>query len=148
MTSYVILAFSFTALKENVFQPNRGRKAEAGSMNKTVDLKVFAERLSYLLDTSPETTYSLADKLGLAPASISRYANGIMKPKVPTVVSMAQIFGVNEAWLMGYDVDMQPSGDKPREISDKELMFALFGGDVTEDKLEEVKKFAEFVKNK
>ena len=118
-------------------------------MNKSVDLKVFAQRLSYLIDTSDETTYSLADKLGLTPASISRYANALMKPKMPVVVSMAQIFGVNEAWLMGYDVEMKNNGDtQTREITDKELMFALFGGDVTEDKLNEVKKFAEFIKNK
>ena len=118
-------------------------------MNNTVDLNVFAKRLSYLLETTQETTYSLAEKLGLTPATISRYTNALMKPKVPTVISMAQIFGVNEAWLMGYDVDMQKEGEsEAKKISDKELMFALFGGDVTEEKLNEVKKFAEYIKNK
>ena len=117
-------------------------------MKNTVDLKVFAQRLSELIETTDETTYSLADKLGLNPATISRYANGLMKPKVPTVASIAQIFDVNEAWLMGYDVEMKKDKEQQKAISDKELMFALFGGDVTPDKLEEVKKFAEFVKNK
>ena len=118
-------------------------------MNKTVDLKVFAARLSSLIDSSDETTYSLAEKLGLTPATISRYTNALMKPKMPTVVSLAQIFGVNEAWLMGYDVEKYTETEnKTRQITDKELMFALFGGDVTEEKLSEVKKFAEFIKNK
>lgn len=76
-------------------------------MNKVIDLKVFAERLTTLLDNSDETTYTLADKLGLTSATISRYANALMKPKVPTVISMAKIFNVNEAWLMGYDVPME-----------------------------------------
>lgn len=116
-------------------------------MKNTVDLNVFAQRLSQLIDTTDETTYSIGDKLGLSPATISRYANAIMKPKVPTVVSIAQIFGVNEAWLMGYDVPMKDES-KVRKISDEELKFALFGGDVTDDKLAEVRKFAEFIKEK
>ena len=125
-----------------------GRKAKAVIMSKTiVDLKVFAQRLQYLIDTSNETTYSLGQKLGLSPATISRYANGLMKPKIPVVISMAQILGVNEAWLMGYDVEMEKKKDEVRKVSDKELMFALFGGEVTEEKLAEVKKFAEFIKN-
>ena len=125
-----------------------GRKAKADYMNKNkVDLKVFSQRLSYLLDTTDETTYTLGDKLGLSPATISRYANAIMNPKVPTVVSMAKIFDVNEAWLMGYDVEMKKSEAEPRTVTDEELKFALFGGDVTDEKLEEVKKFAEFIKN-
>ena len=70
----------------------------------TIDLQVFAKRLSALMESSNETTYSLAEKLSLTPATISRYANGLMKPKVPTVVSMAEIFGVNDTWLMGYNV--------------------------------------------
>ena len=118
-------------------------------MNKTVDLAVFAKRLSSLKETTDETTYTLAEKLGLTPATISRYTNGIMKPKVPTVVSMAQIFNVNEAWLMGYDVEKKRPGENGvRTVTDKELKFALFGGEVTDDKLNEVKKFAEFIKNK
>lgn len=118
-------------------------------MNKTVDLKVFAERLSSLIDSSDETTYTLASKLGLTPATISRYTNALMKPKMPTVVSMAQIFGVNEAWLMGYDVEKEKKDEKTtRSITDEELKFALFGGDVTDEKLNEVKKFAEYIKTK
>ena len=118
------------------------------SKNK-VDLEVFAQRLQYLLDTTRETTYTVGEKLGLSAATISRYANAIMSPKVPTVIEMAKIFRVNPAWLMGYDVEMKdPSEGKPRKVTDEELMFALFGGEVTPEKLDEVKQFAEFIKNK
>ena len=57
-----------------------------------------------MIEDSDETTYTLAVKLGLTAATISRYTNAKMKPKVPTVKSLAQIFNVNDAWLMGYDV--------------------------------------------
>ena len=88
-------------------------------INEIIDLKTFANRLSNLIDDSDETTYTLADKLGLTPATISRYTNAIMKPKVPTVKSLAQIFNVNDAWLMGYDVSKSCNEYKPsNEIYD------------------------------
>jgi len=90
-----------------------------------IDLNIFAARLSYLLNNSDETTYSLADKLSLTPATISRYANAKMTPKVPTVISMAQIFNVNYAWLMGYDV--------PKEI--KNNNFEISNIDTISDRL-------------
>lgn len=82
-------------------------------INEIIDLKTFANRLSNLIDNSDETTYTLADKLSLTPATISRYTNAIMKPKVPTVKSLAQIFNVNDAWLMGYDVPKSCNEYKP-----------------------------------
>ena len=96
-------------------------------MHKTIDLNVFAKRLSGLLEESNETTYSLASKLGLTPATISRYANALMKPKVPTVVSMAQIFNVNEAWLMGYDVSKEKNNLKSPNITSDAVTFPVIG---------------------
>lgn len=95
--------------------------------HKTIDLNVFAKRLSGLLEESDETTYSLASKLGLTPATISRYANALMKPKVPTVVSMAQIFNVNEAWLMGYDVSKEKNNLKSPNITSDTVTFPVIG---------------------
>lgn len=70
-------------------------------MENNIDLNMFAKRFSELLSNSDETTYTVAKKLGLSPATISRYANALMKPKVPTVKLIANIFNVNYSWLMG-----------------------------------------------
>lgn len=86
------------------------------NINNVIDLKVFANRLTSLIENSEETTYSLADKLSLTPATISRYTNGLMKPKVPTIKSIAQIFNVDDAWLMGYDVPMKKDTNKSFNI--------------------------------
>ena len=67
------------------------------------DIRVFAKRLSQLLEQSDENTHTLARKLSLTPATISRYANALMAPKVPTLYAMADIFGVNPLWLFGFD---------------------------------------------
>lgn len=67
------------------------------------DIRIFAKRLSQLLNETDENTYTLAKKLSLTPATISRYANGLMAPKVPTLYAMADIFDVNPLWLLGFD---------------------------------------------
>lgn len=71
----------------------------------TLNKALFSQRFSELLQASSETTYSLADKLCLSAATISRYANGLMTPKMTTVRAMASIFGVNPAWLSGNSSD-------------------------------------------
>ncbi len=67
------------------------------------DVTIFAKRFSELLRVSNENTYTMAQKLGLTPATISRYANGIMAPKLPTLYAIADIFDVNPIWLFGFD---------------------------------------------
>lgn len=67
------------------------------------DIKIFAQRFSQLLDSSQENTHSLAKRLGLNPGTISRYANALMAPKVPTLYALAEIFNVDPLWLMGFD---------------------------------------------
>lgn len=74
----------------------------------TVNKEVFAERLSNLMDTYNETIYTIGELLNLSPATISRYSNAGMAPKITTIEVLANYFKVNPAWLMGYDV--------PREL--------------------------------
>lgn len=78
------------------------------------DIRIFAKRLSLLLNETDENTYTLAKKLSLTPATISRYANGLMAPKVPTLYAMADIFDVNPLWLLGFDAPRakQPESKK------------------------------------
>lgn len=71
----------------------------------TFDKMLFSRRFSELLLSSSETTYSLAEKLCLSAATISRYANGLMAPKMTTVRAMAAIFGVSPDWLIGKTSD-------------------------------------------
>lgn len=73
-------------------------------MEKTIIKKeTFPQRLSDLMSEFGENTYSISKRLGMSAATISRYMNGHMLPKLPTVYSLANIFHVNPLWLMGYD---------------------------------------------
>lgn len=82
-----------------------------------VSKEIFAQRFSEVLGSSSETTYTLGEKLSLSSGTISRYANGLMAPKIPTVYMMADIFGVNPLWLMGYDVPKYKNNDTPSPLS-------------------------------
>ena len=54
-------------------------------MEKTIIKKeTFPQRLSDLMSEFGETTYSVARKLGMSAATISRYMNGHMLPKLTT----------------------------------------------------------------
>jgi transcriptional regulator with XRE-family HTH domain len=113
--------------------------------NISFNQELFSVRLKELLDENSMSTRELAKKLDFDHSTITRYANGETKPKMPTVESIAKVFSVNENWLKGTDDNKYA---KPKAITDEELKFALFGGDVTDEKLNEVKKFAEYIKTK
>lgn len=71
---------------------------------KTVDKRVFAERLQSLMREQGETTYSIADLTNLTAPTISRYLSGEIGCKATTIEAIARRFEVDPAWLMGYDV--------------------------------------------
>ena len=89
----------------------------------TIQKEVFSDRLKTLMGTKDETTYSLGDVLNLSAATISRYADGKMSPKITTIYSMANHFNVNPVWLMGYDVPkkLELKEEPPCTITEDEM---------------------------
>lgn len=77
-------------------------------MAKKVDRQVFAQRFAQLLAQSEENTRTVGQKLSLDPGTVSRYANGLITPKLPTVHMLANLFGVEPGWLMGEDTPAIP----------------------------------------
>ncbi len=67
----------------------------------------FAQRLRFLIDDAGITQTELARKAGVSKSSISRYLKGDWEAKQDIVYAIAHSMGVNEAWLMGYDVPMK-----------------------------------------
>jgi len=70
-------------------------------MGKYFNKELFGKRLLELMADNGETTYSLGEYLHLSAPTISRYTTGEIAPKIPTIQSIAEKFGVNPAWLMG-----------------------------------------------
>lgn len=73
-------------------------------MGKYFSKDIFGARLMELMKDNNDTTYSLGEYLHLSAASISRYINGEMAPKILTIEVLAKKYNVNPAWLMGSDI--------------------------------------------
>ncbi len=86
----------------------------------------------------------LAKKLNTTKQVISRYENEQRSPKLSIAVEYSAKLGIPLDIL----VDDKKGLDK--SVSDDVLKFALFGGDkeITDSQLEEVKRFAKFVKER
>lgn len=67
----------------------------------------FKERLSDLCDFSPLSDTDLAAKLKVSKQTLSAWRCGTRSPKEPTIIALAQYFGVSVEWLMGFDVPMK-----------------------------------------
>ena len=70
-----------------------------------VTKEIFSKRLKQLMNDNNETTYSIGEILNLSAATISRYTDGKMTPKITTIYSKTNYGNVNPVWLMGYDVE-------------------------------------------
>lgn len=105
---------------------------------------MFNEVLINLRKSQGLTQKELADKIGLSASAIGNYEQGTRTPDYETLEIIADFFNVPLDSLFGKQKDNKSF------ISDDVLKFALFGGDkeITDAQLEEVKRFAKFVKER
>ena len=66
----------------------------------------FANRLKKALDYNNMRPIDLANKTKISKAQICNYLKGTYKAKQDKLYIIAKALDVSEAWLMGYDVDM------------------------------------------
>lgn len=64
----------------------------------------FKERLQILMAERNLNQSEVAEKTGIPNATISRYLSGQQDPRADKIGIVAQTFGVDPAWLLGYDV--------------------------------------------
>lgn len=62
------------------------------------------DRLKEALTMKNMRPIDLSDKTGIPKGAISYYLAGKSQPKADRLYQMSQALGVNEAWLLGYDV--------------------------------------------
>lgn len=105
---------------------------------------MFSEVLFNLRKKHGLTQKELADKLGVAASTIGNYEQGTRTPDYETLEVIADFFNVPMDSLFG------KNNNNNSFISNDVLKFALFGGDkeITDEQLEEVKRFAKFVKDR
>lgn len=74
----------------------------------------ISQRLKEALESSGKKQADLVRETGLDRGSVSSYLSGRYEPKQKAIYSMARALGVNEAWLMGYDVPKSRTLDQKK----------------------------------
>lgn len=76
-------------------------------MSEIID--TFANRLSKAVQVKNIKPIELAEKTGIDKSKISSYMSGRYKAKQDGVHKLSKALSVDPAWLMGYDVPMEPN---------------------------------------
>lgn len=96
----------------------------------------FNENLKIARERKGLSQKDIAEGIGVAKSTYSLYESGNREPNVQTIKKIADLLNVSADELLGID-------DEPQTIA------AHFDGDeYTEEELDEIKKFAEFIKSK
>lgn len=96
----------------------------------------FYENLKLAREQKGLSQKDVAEKIGVAKSTYSLYESGNREPNVQIIKKIANVLDVSADELLG--IDAEPA-----------TLAAHFDGDeYTEDELDEIRQFAEFVKNK
>ena len=82
------------------------------------------------------TQKDVADNIGVAKSTYSLYESGNREPNVQTIKKLADLLNVSAADLLG--LNQEPTT----------LAAHFDGDDFTEDELEDIRAYADFVKNR
>ena len=101
-----------------------------------------------ILNDSMKFQKELGIKMGKS--ALSQYVSGKSVPDQNKLVLLGKTLGVNETWLMGYDVDRQPNVNVKEETIDlKDVLnrTVAFDGHTLDDNDAELIKLETFLKN-
>ena len=85
-------------------------------------LYTIAERLNEVLEKFNEKQVDMVKKTGISSAVLSRYFTGQRIPKQDKIGMIAQVYNIDPAWLMGFDVPMRKKLSSEQAQEDFELL--------------------------
>ena len=98
-----------------------------------------------LLKSERKTQQELCQYLGVSKQAFTEWNGGRNTSYKKYLPQIAEFFGVSVDYLLG----KTEQKEKSPSVSDEEIKFALFGGgEITDEMWAEVKRYAEFVKQK
>lgn len=101
-------------------------------------VSTFSERLKEILEIREIKPSKLAELVDINKSTISQYLNGEYEPKRKRIELFAKTLNVNEAWLIGYDVDMKrETQPKKQEESNMNKIISQ----LTPEELSKLEKF-------
>lgn len=101
-------------------------------------MSIFSSRLKNLRMQNYMTQTELAKRLNVSQNAIFNWESGRREPNYESIERISKIFDVSPSYLIGWDEPSEPTT----------LAAHFDGNEYTEDELEEIRQFAEFVKSK
>ena len=83
-------------------------------MEKALKVATFRERFYELISSSDKPMKDFSKDLHVSNQTISAWKTGARSPKEPTIIAIANHFGVSVKWLMGFDV---PKREIPLDLT-------------------------------
>lgn len=80
--------------------------------------EITAKRIREAMTDIGISQQELADKSKIGKSSISHYVNGTNEPGNKSAYALAEVLGVNPAWLMGLDVPKKIENENDSKIKD------------------------------
>ncbi|MBR2283305.1 MAG: helix-turn-helix transcriptional regulator [Ruminococcus sp.] len=101
----------------------------------------FWEKFYELCVSKNTKPNAVAKQLGFSSAVCTQWKKGLQNPSYDKLSKIAGYFGVSVGYLLGTESD-------DADQTDKDIKLALFGSyeDITDEMLEEVKDFAQFIR--
>lgn len=81
----------------------------------------FKKRMNRAMDLRGMKQIDLVEKTGLPKSAISQYVSGKFEPKQTALFLIAQALDVSEAWLMGYDVEMDKLPENVYKVETRKI---------------------------
>lgn len=100
----------------------------------------FSERLKYVMTLKNIRARDIVEATGISKANISNYLSGRYDPKQINIYLIAKFLNVNEAWLIGFDCEMEKFNSEIDELK-KNIYGAV--DDMNKEQLLKTKKFIE-----
>lgn len=96
-------------------------------LHNAIKVTTFKERFTDICKESGLSSSRLAKDLHISRQTISAWQTGERSPKEPTIITVARYFGVDEMWLMGFDVPKrfgidEIGGSGKVDLAEKKLM--------------------------
>lgn len=108
---------------------------------------MFYDRFVAICKQRNVSPSQVAIQCGFNKSSVTNWKKNGYAPRQEILKKIADYFNVSVDYLLGNESKV-PDAEQP--ATESQIKFALFGGeeDITDEMLDEVKAFAQFVKNK
>ncbi|HJA91225.1 MAG TPA: helix-turn-helix domain-containing protein [Candidatus Jeotgalibaca merdavium] len=105
----------------------------------------FSDRLKLALKESGISQAELAVRAGISRSSITDYLKDRYEAKQDKVYEIARVLNVDEAWLMGYQVNKEKNDISKSYNKNIDTIAAHIDENVTEEEMEDIIKYIDYI---